>query len=93
MPHKLGVEEAKRRISSLVADTKKQFGHMATDVTETWNGNTADFSFKAMSFPISGTLNVQPAEVLVEIQLPFAALPFKGQVEREISGRAKALLA
>ena len=93
VPHKLGVDEAKRRISKLMTETQKQFSGVATDVTETWNGTNASIGFKAMGMPVSGSLAVQATEVQVEIDLPFAALPFKGQVERELSSRAKLLLA
>lgn len=93
IPHKLGADEAKRRISHLISDAKAKFGNMVSDVQENWVQNVGHFRFNAMGFPVSGTLDVQPAVVNVEIQLPFAALPFKGRVENEISTRARELLA
>jgi hypothetical protein len=46
-----------------------------------------------MGFSVSGKLDVQPARVLVELNLPWAAWPFKGRVENEILARARLLLA
>ncbi|MDQ6633032.1 MAG: polyhydroxyalkanoic acid system family protein [Verrucomicrobiota bacterium] len=93
LPHKLGADEAKKRIAHLISESKGQFGHLASDVQESWTDNKGTFSFKAMGFAVSGNLLVEPALVHVEINLPFAALPFKRKVENEISNRAKALLA
>ncbi len=93
VPHTLGIEEAKKRITHLLTDVKAKFANVATDVQESWNGPNANFSFKAMGFPISGVLRVEPAVVHVEIDLPFAALPFKGKIEEQITNRARQLLA
>ena len=93
IPHSLGADEAKKRISHLVTDAKKHAGGMISDVEESWNGQHATFSFKAMGFSVSGTLEVAPDKVDIEIVFPFAALPFKGKVVSEITTRARALLA
>lgn len=93
VPHQLGVEEAKRRISHLVSDAKSQFGSNVTDVREEWTQNTNEFSFRAMGFSVSGNLEVNEKTVDGEILLPFAALPFKGRIEEELSTRARELLA
>lgn len=93
VPHKLGADEAKKRIQQLIADTRKQFGHTVSDVKESWTDRRGDFSFRAMGFSVSGILKVEPTTADLEIQLPFAALPFKGRVEKEISNRAKELFA
>ncbi|MEO7299585.1 MAG: polyhydroxyalkanoic acid system family protein [Verrucomicrobiota bacterium] len=93
IPHKLSPEEAKLRITKLITETKSQFGGSVSEVKESWADNQGTFSFRAMGFAVSGNLQVEPSTVQVEINLPFAALPFKGRVESEISTRAKQLLA
>jgi hypothetical protein len=93
VPHKLGTEEAKRRITQLITDTKEQFGSMISDVGESWSDNTDDFSFRAMGLAVSGQLQVEANSVQIEINFPFAALPFKSRVEKEILSHAQALLA
>ena len=50
-------------------------------------------AFNAMGFAIDGHLDVKPADVLIEINLPRAAIPFKGRIESEILKHAKELLA
>jgi hypothetical protein len=91
--HTLGQDEAKKRISKLIADTRDKFGGMVTDLEESWTGYIDNFRFRAMGFSVEGQLDVQPSEVLIHVSLPFAALAFKGRVESEILSRAKDLLA
>jgi hypothetical protein len=93
VPHNLGATEAKTRISRLFTELRTQLGSSITDVEESWTDNRGLFRFRMMSIPISGRLQVEPAEVHVEVDLPFAALPFKSRVENEISTRARALLS
>jgi hypothetical protein len=93
VPHVLGQEEAKKRVSNLLAETRAQFGAQISDVTEAWTGWVDNFSFRALGFSFQGKLEVQAAQLIIDIDLPFAALPFKGRVESEIRSRAGQLLA
>jgi predicted NBD/HSP70 family sugar kinase len=93
VPHQLGQEEAKSRVSKLIADTRSRFGDRVTDVEEAWTGNIDAFRFRAMGFAVDGRLDVQPAEVRIDINLPWAALPFKERVESEVLKHARELLA
>jgi hypothetical protein len=93
VPHKLGQDEAKSRIAKLIADSRTQFGDKMADLTETWSENVETFSFRTMGFAVDGKLDVQPAEVLIDINLPWAAIPFQGRVKSEILKHAIELLA
>ena len=93
VPHVLGQEEAKKRVANLIAETRAQFGAQVSDVTEVWTECVDTFSFRALGFLVAGKLEVQAAQLLVDIDLPFAALPFKGRVESELLSRSRQLLA
>jgi hypothetical protein len=93
VPHNLGQDEARRRITSMIADSRTRFAGRVSDVAECWSGYAGAFSFKAMGFSVTGKLDVQPAQVLVEINLPLAAYPLKGSIESEIQAHARHLLA
>jgi hypothetical protein len=58
VPHKLGADEAKKRITQLISETKNQFGNKVSDVKESWTDHRGDFSFRAMGFSVSGVLKV-----------------------------------
>jgi len=93
VPHNLGQDEAKSRVTRLIAESREKFGDKVSDLRETWNGHLDTFSFRAMGFSVDGQLDVQPSEVRIEINFPWAALPFKGRVENEIVKHAEELLA
>ena len=93
VPHQLGQEEAKSRVSKLIAESRGQFGDRVTDLEEAWTGNSSAFRFRVMGFAVDGQLEVQPAEVRIDLNLPWAALPFKSRVEGEILRHARELLA
>ncbi|HWD19638.1 MAG TPA: polyhydroxyalkanoic acid system family protein [Verrucomicrobiae bacterium] len=90
--HDLGVEEAKSRISRLVAETRTEFGGKITELQESWNGHVETYSFRAMGFAVHGTIEAQPKAVLIELNFPWTALPFKAKVESELLKHASALL-
>jgi hypothetical protein len=92
VPHTLGQEEAKRRAANLMADSRTRFADKISDVVESWNGYIDTFSFKAMGFSVSGTLEIQPSQILIEMNLPLAAYPLKGRIESEILTHARELL-
>jgi hypothetical protein len=93
VPHQLGQDEAKNRLSKLIAETRGQFGDKVTDLHEEWTGYIDTFSFRTMGMAVAGRLEVQPAGLLVDVNLPWAALPFKCRIESEIVKHARELLA
>jgi hypothetical protein len=92
VPHHLSQDEAKKRIASLIADSRTHFAGQLSNVAESWNGYADAFSFDALGFSVRGSLDVQPTQVLIELNLPFAAYPLKGRIETEILTRARELL-
>lgn len=93
IPHQLSQEEAKTRISRLIAENRAKGFDEVSAVTETWTGYVDTFSFRARGFAVSGRLEVQAAQLVVDVHLPFLALPFKGRIEEELLARARQLLA
>jgi hypothetical protein len=93
IPHQLSRDEARERVSRLIAEGRAQASDHISDVAETWNGYVDTFSFRARGFSIAGKLDVQPAQLVMELDLPFAAFPFKARIEQEMRERAQRLLA
>ncbi|MBS1528162.1 MAG: polyhydroxyalkanoic acid system family protein [Bacteroidetes bacterium] len=92
IPHNLPQQEALQRIKRLLSETKREHGDKIQNLTETWNGNEGNFSFKAMGYDISGTLTVTPATVELAGKIPFAVSLFKGQITKMINEKAGQLL-
>ena len=93
VPHELGRDEALDRVKNLLSDMKAQYGDKITDLQENWTGNGGTFSFKAMGFKLSGSLDVTDDAMKLNGDFPWAAKPFQGTVEATIRERAERLLA
>jgi hypothetical protein len=65
-----------------------------SDVEESWDaaGNLT-FGFKAMGMKVTGTVVTCEQTVTIIGQLPFAAVPFRGQIEKQIEAKVKEALA
>ncbi|MFV2067823.1 MAG: polyhydroxyalkanoic acid system family protein [Pirellulales bacterium] len=71
------------RTGRVVEKTVKDFeGH---DLAIDWSDGSAHFTFKSLAFTIKGSATVAADQVVVEIDLPFAAMMFKDKVERAIT--------
>ena len=93
VPHSLSRDEALQRIQGLLTDLKTQYADRFDDLQESWSGYDGEFSLRAMGFTVPGTLSVQPSQVEMRGNLPFAVAPFKGRIEQTIRERAERLLA
>jgi len=93
-PHQLGQAEAATRLHGLLARVKEKYQDQVSDLKETWNDNTLSFSFSTYGFQVSGDVIVQDSEVVLDGQIPFAAMMFKGRIENGIRDQmAKVLTA
>lgn len=90
IPHNVGATEALAKVAPALEKTAKDFqGHdLKMEAQET----SATFSFKSMAFTIKGTAEATDAEVIVNIDLPFAAMMFKDQAERAVAKNIKRAL-
>ena len=92
-PHQLGQAEAVARLHGLLARVKEKYQDQVSDLKETWNDNTLSFSFSTYGFQVSGDVIVQESEVVLDGQIPFAAMMFKGRIENGIRDQMAKVLA
>jgi len=87
IPHQLGAVEARRRIEEGFGQMIGQAGGAIKDVQKSWNGDTLNFSAKAMGQTISGALFVMEQSVRMDIVLPgllgMIASKITGQVQKQ----------
>lgn len=74
-----------RQFSDIV---RRDLQGQVSDVQEQWDeqGNL-DFAFQAMGMKISGRLETDDQSVVLNGNLPFAALPFRGMIEKTIEDK------
>ena len=90
--HSLSQEEALRRIKNLLSNVRAQHSDKISDLQERWTNNGGSFSLKAMGFSVKGTLGVTNSNAQISLNLPWAALPFKGTIESSIREEAQNVL-
>ena len=71
IPHRLGKEEAVRRLKSGLGDAQSKFGHLFALQEETWTGDRLQFRISALGQVASGTIDVADDHVDLEVILPW----------------------
>ncbi|HUE70187.1 MAG TPA: polyhydroxyalkanoic acid system family protein [Pirellulaceae bacterium] len=91
VPHQGEPKETFGKIRGALEKTVKDF--QGVDLQLTDGETSADFKFRSMAFTITGRAEATPSEVVVEIDLPFAALMFKEMAEKAITKNVTRSLA
>lgn len=91
--HSLSKEIALERTKKLLEETKRKHADKISNLKESWVGNTGNFSFTAMGFDISGTLNVGDKNIELFGNIPWAATLFEGRIKSVILEEATKLLS
>ena len=91
LPHKIGAEEAKRRMRNGIGKLKDHIPG-GGEVRSGWEGDRMNLSVKAMGQEVSGHMEVHETKVHVELMLPAMLSLFAPQVEALFRSRAAAML-
>jgi hypothetical protein len=89
VPHqdpKAAIGQIKPGLEKLVNDFQ---GH---DLKLTGDESKLAFEFKSLAFTITGRVLAEPNDVVVEVDLPFAALMFKDKVEKALNKHVPRML-
>lgn len=84
VPHQLDAEDVKNRLLGLMNKIKEKHGDKFTNLKEEWGENSGTFSFSTFGFNVKGTITSEPGKVVLDADLPFAAMMFKGKIEQEV---------
>ncbi len=71
IPHRLGKEEARRRIKSGLGGARANLGHVLHIQEETWSGDRVSFAISALGQHASGSLEVRERDVELTVTLPW----------------------
>jgi len=93
VPHQLDPQEAAARIQSALADAMHAYQDRLEQGSFQWTDRVLTYRFQTMGVSVEGTLSVEPAQVVVEAELPALAGFFRGMIEQQIRDRLRDLLA
>jgi hypothetical protein len=71
IPHRLGRQEAVRRLKSGLGRARTDFGHLISIEEEAWNGDRVSFRMRALGQSASGVIDVQEDHLRLEVSLPW----------------------
>jgi putative polyhydroxyalkanoate system protein len=92
VPHKLTQLEARQRIESGLADLQRQHAGKIGTVQQNWSGNQMNFQFSAMGQSMSGRIDVEPNDVLVNVELPWLLAMLADKIKPQIQKEASRIL-
>src|SRR5215475_12933592 len=92
IPHKLGREEAVRRIKSGFGGAKGHFAHLVTISEERWDDSRLTFHASALGQTASGVIDVREESVLVSVQLSWLLARFAKAATKVIRHEATLML-
>ncbi len=71
IPHRLGKEEALRRIKKGITSARTTFASLLTVQEETWTGDMLAFRVSALAQQTAGTVKVAEDHVKLDVELPW----------------------
>jgi putative polyhydroxyalkanoate system protein len=92
LPHKLGRDEARRRIANNIHKLKDHIPGGAAHVDSTWNGDDLDLTVHAMGQAVETRIGVEETKVRVEVLLPGMLALFAGPIEAMLQKKGNVLL-
>ena len=93
VPHSLGSDEAKRRLKDKFTAALAEHQGRVSLLREEWHDHNLSFAFQTFGMAVSGTVAVEPSQVKLDAELPFAAVLFKGAIEQRLREEVGVLLA
>ena len=92
IPHRLGRDEAVRRLKSGFGRVQSDFGHLLTVQEETWTGDRLLFRISSLGQIASGSVDVADDRVTVEITLQWLLQKFAEAIQPLIRREGTLLL-
>jgi len=87
LPHRLGAQEAKRRLQNGIGSLKDHIPGGAAEVSATWRDDRMNLLVRAMGQDVRATVDVEESKVRLEVQLPpmlsFLATPIEALLKHK----------
>jgi putative polyhydroxyalkanoic acid system protein len=92
IPHRLGRDEAMRRIKSGFGNARGHFAHLVTISEERWEDSRLTFHAGALGQTASGVIDVRENSVLVSVQLTWLLARFANAASKMIRQQGTLML-
>jgi len=92
IPHRLGKEEAVRRLQTGFGRASAQLGNVFKVHEEVWSGDRLSFRFEVMRQMASGTVDVRDDNVRIEVVLPWLLAQLASNIQSAIRKTGTLLL-
>jgi hypothetical protein len=91
--HALGQDQALERLKGFLEKVREKYKDQVSKLDGQWNDNVLQFALTTYGFKINGTLAVDDQTARLDGQMPVAALPFRGKIEKSICEALEKALA
>ena len=92
VPHALSREEVVDRLNRFADVLREKFKDSVADLEQKWEGDVLAFHFKTFGIQLAGKIKVAEKDVVVDGDLPFTAMIFKGKIESAIREQLERLM-
>lgn len=92
IPHRLGKEEAVRRLKKGFGEMRSTFGEKFVVLTDMWTGDHLDFRASLFGYNTTGTVDVGDSSVRLEVQLPWLLAALANKAKAIVMRRAELML-
>ena len=92
LPHKLGRDEARRRIANNIHKLKEHIPGGSAQVESQWQGDDLDLAINALGQAVSAKIGVEETKVRVAVMLPGMLAMFAGPIEAMLQKKGNVLL-
>lgn len=92
IPHKLGREEATRRLKTGLGSIRSEYGKILQVNEEIWSGDRLAFQVTALKQNVGGTVDVADDHVKLEVMLPWLLAGLAHGIQATVRARATRML-
>jgi hypothetical protein len=92
IPHRLGKDEAVRRIKAGLGRAEAEFARLITLEEQAWSGDRLTFRVKSLGQRASGIIEVYDGAVRLEVTLPWLLARFAHAAQRVIGQKGQLML-
>lgn len=92
LPHKLGREEARRRIANNIHKLKDHIPGGGAHVDSSWSGDELDLKVQALGQSVDTRIGVEETRVRVQVMLPGMLAMFAKPIEAMLQKKGSVLL-